>query len=306
MVKKYRDNAVRYTYINPKYTVLRILQSQMPEPVNNFELHIDIDEPLTAAEILARKSGLSKQKIKQVMQKGAVWLTQGKQTKRLRRAGKVLTVGETLHCYYDENILHREPPQAVLVADEGDFSIWYKPYGMLSQGSKWGDHTTIYRFAEQRLQPQRTAFIVHRLDRAATGLIILAHKKETAAAFARMFQQHEIEKHYRVIVHGSFPASRQHINEDIDGKPASSYASRIDYDEETDRSLLEVRIETGRKHQVRKHLAAIGFPVLGDRLYGEKGDSEDLQLCACFLEFTSPIDGETRQYRLAEQLLPRL
>ncbi len=54
------------------------------------------------------------------------------------------------------------------------------PYGMLSQGSKWSDHCTIARFAQQHLTPERPVFIVHRLDRAATGLILIAHSKKTS------------------------------------------------------------------------------------------------------------------------------
>ena len=66
-------------------------------------------------------------------------------------------------------------------------SIWYKPYGIYCQGSKWGDHHTIHRMAEQQLQ--RPCFIVHRLDRATTGLVIVAHKKKIAAALAALFAQ---------------------------------------------------------------------------------------------------------------------
>lgn len=272
-----------------------------------FELHVDInDEGLSAIDVLADKTAFSKQKIKKVMQKGAVWLTHAKHTRRLRRASKTLAKGDQLHCYYDEAVLDKIPPEAKLIADEGEYSIWYKPYGMLSQGSKWGDHTTIYRYAEQHLQPQRAAFIVHRLDRAATGLMLLAHKKKMAAAFADMFKRHALDKCYRVVVHGKFPGTEQLINDKVDGKPAVSHVHLVSYREDKNYSLLEVKIETGRKHQIRKHLSGLGFPVVGDRLYGAENDAEDLQLTACYLAFISPLDNEKKEYRLPDDLLPNI
>ena len=89
------------------------------------------------------------------MQKGAVWLTDHKGTHRFRRQGKKLPRDTTLHFYYDPHILKSTVDDAVLVADEVEYSVWYKPRGMLSQGSKWSDHCAINRWVEKHLQPQR-------------------------------------------------------------------------------------------------------------------------------------------------------
>lgn len=277
----------------------------MAEQLLRIEHHLTIDsETGSVADVLAQQTGLSKQRIKQAMIKGAVWLTRGRTTQRIRRATRVLRRGDTLHLYYDEQVLARNPPVPCLIADEGDYSIWYKPCGMLSQGSKWGDHCTINRWAEQHLAPQRPAFVVHRLDRAATGLIIIAHKKQTAAALSKLFQARQMEKRYRVIVHGRVTGPAQTIDAEIDGRAARSHVSCLDYDASTNRSLLAVDIETGRKHQIRRHLAAQGFPVVGDRLYGDKRDEEDLQLSACRLAFTCPVSRQLKTFILPEKLLP--
>ncbi|MEJ2141857.1 MAG: RNA pseudouridine synthase [Gammaproteobacteria bacterium] len=280
----------------------------MSEHNQPFQITIAIEEDsLTAIEHLAKNTELSKEKLKQTMHKGAVWLTRNNSTQRLRRAKKILQPGDTLHFYYDKKVLEEKSLDARLLADQGQYSVWYKPYGMRSQGSRWGDHTTIYRYAEQNLKPQRTAFIVHRLDRFASGLIILAHSKTIANAFARMFENRQIEKHYQAIVTGRFPAGTQHFTQAIDDKAASSYASLLGYDEKQDRSLVEIKIETGRKHQIRRHLATAGYPIIGDRLYGDAGiDSENLQLTCCYLAFTSPTDGSEQFYSLPEELLLRL
>ncbi|MDT8403104.1 RluA family pseudouridine synthase [Sulfuriflexus sp.] len=275
-----------------------------------FEKHLTVaDNNESVIAQLAASSDLSRQRIKQAMFKGAVWFTRGNSTQRIRRATKTLQPGDVVHLYYDEKVLAREPLPAEIVADQGAYSIWYKPYGMLSQGSKWGDHCTIRRWAEQHLLPQRPALVVHRLDRAATGLILIAHEKKVATALAALFESRAIEKCYRAIVHGRFPDETQTINSDIDGKTAISHVRRLDYDETLWKSLVEVKIETGRKHQIRRHLSEAGFPIVGDRLYGDvkkNSEHEDLQLTAFTLAFQCPVTDKPLTFRLADDRLPQL
>lgn len=274
-----------------------------------FEQHLEITTDNTkAVDALAEVCELSRQQIKAVMQKGAVWQTRGKHTQRLRRASKTLKAGDQLHLYYNPQVLQQEPTPAQLIADEGAYSVWFKPYGMYSQGTKWGDHCAIDRWVEQHLQPERPAFVVHRLDRAATGLILIAHQKRSAAALSQLFEQRQLTKAYRVLVRGQYADQPCTYNTPIDGRPAVSHARLIAFNADKQQSLLEVTIETGRKHQIRRHLAAAGFPVMGDRLHGtdEKDGGVDLQLCAYRLEFTCPFSSEKRCYQLPDALSPLL
>ena len=159
----------------------------MPDSSQPQQYHLTVtDASVSAVELLAAESGLSKQQIKQIMHKGAVWRSRGKQAQRIRRAKSKLNVGDELSLYLDAKVLAEVPAEPQLLADEGAYSVWYKPYGMRSQGSKWGDHCALYRWVELNLQPQRPAFLVHRLDRAATGLILIAHEKKAAAALVRV------------------------------------------------------------------------------------------------------------------------
>lgn len=253
-----------------------------------------------------QKIGLSNADIKKAISKGALWLTpvkNPKQTQRIRRVKKPLTVGDELHFYYDKNVLATTVPNALLIKDLLDYSVWYKPFGMLSQGSKWSDHCTISRFAQQHLPNERPAFIVHRLDKAATGLILIAHSKKAARALAAMFEQHQLEKIYQIIVHGDHRQRSQPdiIEEDVDGKASRSTFTCLDYDNVNHRSLIEVQIDSGRKHQIRKHAASINMPVVGDRLHGIADDTEalDLQLCAVSLRFNCPLlsDNKNAEYK---------
>lgn len=285
-----------------------------------FEEHIIIDADNTLAiDALAKATSaqeppLSKQHLKQVMQKGAVWLTPAKQsndkrqrsshTQRLRRAKKALKAGDTLHLYHNPDILNQQPQNATLISDGDEYSVWHKPYGMLSQGSKWSDHTTITRWAEQHISPERPAFLVHRLDRATTGLMVVAHTKAAARHLTKAFELRQTEKHYKAIVEGHF-AEPCSCELDIDGRSAKSHFSLDAYDPDKGLSRVDVRIETGRKHQIRRHLAHLGFPILGDRLYGTT-HTADLQLCACQLSFPCPRSGELKHFSLAPQRQPQL
>ena len=259
-----------------------------------------------ASALLSATSELSQTRIKQCMQAGSVWLTRDKHTARLRRASKPLKIGDELHLYFDERILAQPELAAQLLFDEGEYSLWFKPSGMLSQGSKWGDTNTVYRYSERHLQPQRPAFIVHRLDRAASGLMLIAHSKKMASTFSQMFEKRQItEKSYHARVKGDcMHWKKTHTLDDkVNGKPALSRVRCLSYDSEANQSLLEVQIETGRKHQIRKHLSGAWFAILGDRLYGHADEhSVDLQLRSTTLAFDCPISGEPKSFTLPDEL----
>lgn len=240
------------------------------------------------------------------MTQGAVWVTRGSNTQRLRRAKRTLRKGDEVHLYYNEKILAEIPPEPTLIADVGDYSVWQKPYGLRSQGSKWGDHCTVTRWAERHLQPERPAFTVHRLDRAANGLILVAHSKTIAAALSDLFQKREVEKRYRALVAGDFSLQPDpfRVEQPIDEKEAVTEFSLQLVSADGERSLVDARIETGRKHQIRRHLAGLGHPIIGDRLYGDgEKDGVDLQLTAYLLAFQCPVNEKLVEYRLTTELL---
>ncbi len=255
-------------------------------------------DAVRAVDLLAARSGLSKARIKEAMIKGAVWLSRPRgPRRRLRRATKVLKVGERVELYYDENLLRGRPPAPRLLADEGRYSVWIKPAGLLAQGSDYGDHCALLRIVETYFQPPRPAYLVHRLDREAQGLMLMAHDPQAAARLSRLFEARDIEKRYRVRVRGKFSQPHDSIDCPLDDKAALTHYQVTDYDAERDISTVDVTLATGRLHQIRRHFALIGHPVMGDSKYGSGNtDKHGLQLVATGLRFSCPFSGRECEY----------
>jgi tRNA pseudouridine32 synthase/23S rRNA pseudouridine746 synthase len=98
-------------------------------------------DPATACEFLATFTPLSKGRIKDAIAKGTVWLKKSKGAqRRIRRANTTLKSGDRISIYYDGALLSLIPPPAELFSDQKRFSVWLKPAGLLSQGTKYSDH----------------------------------------------------------------------------------------------------------------------------------------------------------------------
>lgn len=248
---------------------------------------------VAACELLSRQSGLAKARIKDAMAKGAVWLGRGKGKKRLRRATTVLKAGEVLELHYDEELLARKPPPPRCLYDAGRYSVWLKPAGLLAQGTECGDHCSLLRLVEQHFQAKRPVLPVHRLDREATGLMLVAHDRKAAAALSALLQAGKIDKRYRITVQGSLEPAEGRIELLLDGKPAITRYTLLSFDPASCCSHVEVALETGRLHQIRRHFAMIGHAVLGDPRYGVGNkNSTGLALIAVSLAFICPLTGK--------------
>ena len=246
---------------------------------------------------LASNTGLAKGRIKLAMANGAVQCKKPQaKWQRLRRATARLPKGSTIQLFYNPVLLATKPSSPELSEDCGRYSVWFKPPGIMSQGNEWGDHCSILRLAELHFKNARQVFPVHRLDQDASGLMLIAHDKKSAALLSGLFAERKIEKSYRVRVEGTWDSNQQRIEVPLDGRRAVTNVKCLECVADT--SLLLVEIETGRKHQIRRHLSHLGHPVLGDALYGVK-NSQPLHLAATKLSYPCPVQGRSVTFELS-------
>ena len=151
-----------------------------------------------------------------------------------------------------------------------DYLVCDKPAGMLS----CDDPKSVEELLRaQESMPDLAA--VHRLDRDTTGCLLFAKSPAALDVAIALFKTRRVTKVYHAIVAGRFPYQHQVIDSPIDKEAALSRVTREAAS--ADASLLRVMIETGRTNQIRRHLASVRFPVVGDRMFGLKS-ARDLRL----------------------------
>jgi tRNA pseudouridine32 synthase / 23S rRNA pseudouridine746 synthase len=177
-----------------------------------------------------------------------------------------------------------------------------KPAGLLAVPGRGADKQDCVSARLQQEFPE--ALIVHRLDMATSGLLVFARGAETQRKLSRLFREREVAKRYVAVVAGRVESETGEINlplladwpnrpkQKVDhesGKPSLTRYRVLSHD--GDATHLELEPVTGRTHQLRVHLAAIGHPIIGDSLYGGRKATR-LLLHASALRFAHPLSGE--------------
>lgn len=203
--------------------------------------------------------------------------------------------------YEDEHLLVVDKPAGIVVHPAPGHSTGTLVHGLLGRVAG-GD------------VPERPG-IVHRLDRDTSGLLVVSRTEEAYRGLRNLVRRRELERRYKALVRGRPRSWRGRIEAPI-GRDRHE-PTRVSLDTDTPRdaithfeveklfdgyALLDVRLETGRTHQIRVHLAEIGLPVLGDRAYGVSDPELPRQfLHAWRLAFPHPVTGEDIE---AESPLP--
>jgi 23S rRNA pseudouridine1911/1915/1917 synthase len=160
-----------------------------------------------------------------------------------------------------------------LLFEDADYIAVNKPAGLLSIPGRDLSEGSALECLNHAF-PSRKHWVVHRIDRETSGVLLFAKSEEAHRTANQWFSSHEVKKEYVALASGKprLPAFR--INHPIEGKPSLSQVQVIE--RYSSSFLARVRIATGRRHQIRLHLQAEGFSILGDERYGglkECGDA---------------------------------
>jgi 23S rRNA pseudouridine1911/1915/1917 synthase len=282
------------------------------------------DRGLRLDVFLARRlENLTRSQIQLLNRSGAIRI-EGRQDK----AGYKIRGGETI----EVDLLALDPapltPEQIPLQihfEDADLAVIEKPAGrVVHPGAATGGGTLVHAllFHFQNLSDAGGTGrpgIVHRLDKKTSGLMIVAKNNTAHARLSKAFQDRQIQKSYLALVHGKPPRAAGTIELAVGrhrtirtrmaaGTPRgrSAHTEYRVMEHFRGFSLLELKIKTGRTHQIRVHLSAIGHPVVGDDVYGERtykefvkkfGELNRYFLHSAYLRFTHPVSGAVLEFR---------
>jgi 23S rRNA pseudouridine1911/1915/1917 synthase len=213
----------------------------------------------------------------------------------------------------------------VLLLDNHLIAVW-KPAGLLTQGDRSGDPNLLDEvklwLARKYGKPGKVFLgLLHRLDRQVAGVVLFARTSKAASRLSEQFRDRRVEKIYWALVQGRLSPEAGRLTHYIDPQPerpgvvayaepgTGRQAARLAYrtlSARADTSAVELTLETGRKHQIRAQLAAVGHPILGDFQYRatRSWNGPGIALVAKRLMFTHPISKQQVAIEAPEELCP--
>ena len=209
----------------------------------------------TLQEFLAEHLRLSKGKAKELLDRRVVFVN----GRRIWMAKHELRARDEIEVQQPVAPAVLKQPVKILFQDDV-LLVADKPAGLLANGAGSVEE----RLREQLKLPELEA--VHRLDRDTSGCLLFAKQRALREALVTLFGQREVTKVYHAIAAGRVPDDIRDIRTPVDGEPALTRVERLDANPQA--SHLKLNIETGRTHQIRRHLLAIHHPVVGDKQYG--------------------------------------
>lgn len=210
-------------------------------------------------------------------------------------------------------ILNYDPPLKPylnIIFQDDDIVVFNKPSGLLSVPGKGKDRADCLQTRAQRVFP--TVTVVHRLDMATSGLMVMALNKSAHRHISKQFELRETAKTYQAIVFGKVQQDYGEINLPLicdwpnrpkqmvdhqQGKKALTHWQVLERNADTTR--VELKPVTGRSHQLRVHMLSISHPIVGDTLYAHEQAlkmADRLNLHATFLGFCHPVTEQTLSF----------
>lgn len=262
-------------------------------------------------------AGMSRSAIQRLLSDGQA-LVNGRATSKagyLLRSGDAIAVSVQPTVRQTSSIQSSHASLAIVYEDQ-DLLVVDKPAGMVVHPARGHSGDTLLdallaRYPEMgQIEDEERPGIVHRLDKDTSGLLIVAKHTRAQAALVAQMKQHAIIKRYLALVEGVVSLDSGSIDAPIGRDPryrqqmaitnTASREARTHFrvvERFSRHTLLLLQLETGRTHQIRVHLQAIGYPIVGDPVYGPTGKRNTLPLSRQFLHayqlaFTHPITGQ--------------
>ena len=245
---------------------------QAPRYASNVEVLLvnkaDAAKPLQ--DFLAARLGLSRRAAKAIIDGRSVWVNRHHALKTGDAVEIPRAVISAAKRQKGSDVSQKLPAESTperrhvrVLVDTEFYVVADKPAGIVS----CGDPRSVEAILRAQLN-EPTLQAVHRLDRDTTGCLLFAKNYQAYLAAVEVFKTHRVSKVYFAIVAGRFEHAHFTVDAPLDGERALSHVTREAAG--PDASFLRVRIETGRTNQIRRHLAGIRYPVLGDRTFGLK------------------------------------
>lgn len=271
-------------------------------------------ENIRLDQYLVEELKISRSKIQKLIKDGRITLN-GKQinVSALVKLGDIITVSDNID--FEINITGEDIPLDIVYEDKYLLVI-NKPSGMVVHPAPGNYHGTmvnalIYRFELSSKDPIRPG-IVHRIDKDTSGLLVVAKDDYTHELLSDMISKKEVERIYYALVDGIIPHETGTIDAPIGRDPNNRQKMKVtDINSKnavthfrvlkrysTNQTLIECKLETGRTHQIRVHMAYIGYPIYNDPVYGKtKHPSSFGQfLHSKRLKFIHPITHELLEF----------
>ena len=220
------------------------------------------DAGMPLQDFLAVKMGVSKRVAKQHIDARAAWVNDRCvwMARHSLKKGDSVMISKAVD---SPTARSKAPASLPVLYEDEDYIVIDKPAGLLSNESDTSAESVV------RVQTGNGELrAVHRLDRDTTGCLLMAKSAAAKEAAISIFKEHRISKTYRAIVHNRWDAESTTLMLPIEGERALTNVSCVKANDTA--SYRVVRLETGRTHQIRKHLAMARHPIAGDRQYGPK------------------------------------
>lgn len=240
---------------------------------------------------LKEKLGFSASKIKELLNEKKVKVN----AKEVWVSKFILNSGD----FVEVGFVKKSQEKIKILEENEDFLVVFKPRGLSVENKNYLDSPLIDEL--QKINSKKYNYnnlgIVHRLDKDTAGIMILARNDGAYEELLNLFKERSVQKTYEAIVWGKPKKENGEIKRNIDrdwthknkvkivekgGKEAITEYKILKFDGK--KSVIECMPKTGRMHQIRVHLASLGIPIVGDKIYGN-GDGQELHLKAVGLEF---------------------